>query len=205
VAVAEDFAASVEGELWPQEAAFIEKAVEGRRAEFTAGRVLARRAIAMLGGGDCAIPPGSRNMPVWPEGFAGSISHAQGHVVAAVARKSDLLSLGIDFEDASRFRQELERKIAAPDEIALNFEGLPPDTRQMALAIMFSAKEAFYKCQYPVTGQYLGFHDAWVAIDFDERTFGLKLLAEAPALASRDFIGRYSLQDKTVFTAMVME
>ncbi len=205
MAVAEDFAASVEGALWPEETAYIQKAVEGRRAEFTAGRVLARRAVAMLGGPDCAIPPGSRNMPVWPAGYCGSISHAHGYVAAAVARKHDLLSLGIDFEDAGRFRRELEKKIASPEEIALNFEGLGPDDRQMALAIMFSAKEAFYKCQYPLTGQYLGFLEAWAAIDFGQRSFRLKVLAETPALMRRDFDGRYNIQDKTVFTAMVME
>lgn len=203
MAVAEDFAASLDGGLWPEEAAFIEKAVAGRRAEFTAGRLLARRALATLGCADCAIPPGSRQMPVWPAGYVGSISHAGGYVAAAVARTADLGSIGIDFEDASRFRPEMERKIASADEIALNFDGRPVGERQMALAILFSAKEAFYKCQYPLSRQYLGFHDARVAIDFGERTFQLKLLADVP-LAGRDFSGRYSVQDKTIFAAMVM-
>jgi 4'-phosphopantetheinyl transferase EntD len=205
VAVADGFAEAVSGSLWPEEAAHIAKAVDGRRAEFTAGRILARRALAMLGSGDCAIPPGSRNMPVWPAGYVGSISHAQGYVAAAAAKASDILSIGIDFEDALRFRPELERKIASPDEIARNFTDLEPDSRQMALAIMFSGKEAFYKCQYPITGQYLGFHDADVTIDHGRRTFRLELLAEVPLLAGRHiFDGRYDVKANRVFTAMAM-
>jgi 4'-phosphopantetheinyl transferase EntD len=206
VAVSEGIAEAVNGPLWPEEAAHIAKAVDSRRAEFTAGRVLARRAIATLGGGgDYPIPPGSRNMPMWPTGFVGSISHTHGYVAAAAARASDILSVGIDVEDARRFRPELEKNIASPDEIAANFAGHPPESRQMALAIMFSAKEAFYKCQYPITEQFLGFHDADVVIDRDRRTFRLKLLAEVPLLAGRHiFDGKYGVKANTVFTAMVM-
>ncbi len=196
---------AVTGPLWPQEAAFIARAVEGRRAEFTAGRVLARRALAALGGGDCPILAGSRNMPVWPAGYVGSISHTHGHVAAAVGRASDILSIGIDIEHAHRFRPELEPKIASPAEIARNFAGLPPDDRRMALAIMFSAKETFYKCQYPITEHYLGFHDAEVTIDHDRQTFRLTLLTDIPALNGRQvFDGRYTIQDGTIFTAMAM-
>lgn len=205
MAVSEGIAEAVNGPLWPEEAAHIAKAVDGRRAEFTAGRVLARRAIATLGGGDYPIPPGSRNMPVWPPGFVGSISHTHGYVAAAAARAADILSVGIDVEDVRRFRPELEEKIASPDEIAANFAGHPPDSRQMALAIMFSAKEAFYKCQYPITEQFLGFHDADVVIDRDRRTFRLRLVAEVPLLTGRHtFYGKYRVAANTVFTAMVM-
>jgi 4'-phosphopantetheinyl transferase EntD len=188
VAVAEGLAEAVDGTLWPEETDHIAKAVEGRRAEFTAGRVLARRALATLDGPDCAIPPGSRNMPVWPAGYVGSISHAHGFVAVAAARRTDLLSIGIDVENALRFRPELEKKIV-----------------QMALAIMFSAKEAFYKCQYPITECYLGFHDAHVVIDRAGGTFRLTLLTDLPLLAGRQvFDGRFEIEADTVYTAMAM-
>jgi 4'-phosphopantetheinyl transferase EntD len=205
VAVAEGLAEAVDGTLWPEEADHIAKAVAGRRTEFTAGRVLARRAIELLGGEYCAIPPGSRNMPVWPASFVGSISHAHGFVAVAAARRTDLLSIGIDVENALRFRPELEKKIVSAEEITRNFGGLAPDARQMALAIMFSAKEAFYKCQYPITERYLGFHDAQVAIDREGGTFRLRLLADIPELAGQQlFDGRFVIQADTVYTAMAM-
>lgn len=203
--VAEGSAQTVVGPLWPEEEAHIARAVEGRRAEFTAGRVLARRAIAQLGGEDFPIPPGSRNMPIWPAGFVGSISHAHGQVAAAVAKHADIRSVGIDIENMNRFRHELEKKIASDEEIHLNFDGLPADARQMALAIMFSGKEAFYKCQYPITGQYLGFHDAHLVIDHKNRTFGLDFLAEAPPLTGRHFAGRYGIRGGTIYSAMVID
>jgi 4'-phosphopantetheinyl transferase EntD len=205
VAVAEGLAEAVDGTLWPEETDHIAKAVEGRRAEFTAGRVLARRALATLDGPDCAIPPGSRNMPVWPAGYVGSISHAHGFVAVAAARRTDLLSIGIDVENALRFRPELEKKIVSAEEITRNFGGLASDARQMALAIMFSAKEAFYKCQYPITECYLGFHDAHVVIDRAGGTFRLTLLTDLPLLAGRQvFDGRFEIEADTVYTAMAM-
>ena len=205
MAVAEGLVAAVDGALWPEESSHIAKAVAGRRAEFTTGRVLARRALALLGAADHSIPPGSRNMPVWPAGYIGSISHADGFAAAAAARTSEMLSVGIDVENAIRFRPALERKIASADEIAGNFAGLAPDARQMALAIMFSAKEAFYKCQYPLTECYLGFHDAAVTIDRQGETFRLTLLADLPALSGRQvFDGRFVIRGDTVHAAMAM-
>lgn len=205
MAVAQSAVEAVSGPLWPEEAAYIAKAVDGRRGEFITGRILARRAIAMLGGEAVPIPPGSRGMPIWPAGYVGSISHVRGTVAAAVAKASDIGSIGIDIEEMERFRPTIEKKIARPDEIAVNFEGLPPDARQAALAIMFSAKEAFYKCQYPITGQIMGFHDAHVVIDDRTRTFQLSLLVDAPLLPGDGvFQGKYGLKAGTVYTAMVM-
>ena len=75
----------------------------------------------------------------------------------------------------------------------------------MALAIMFSAKEAFYKCQYPLTECYLGFHDAAVTIDRQGETFRLTLLADLPALSGRQvFDGRFVIRGDTVHAAMAM-
>ena len=144
-------------------------------------------------------------MPIWPAGYVGSISHVRGTVAAAVAKASDIVSIGIDIEETERFRPAIEKKIARPDEIAVNFEGLAPDARQTALAIMFSAKEAFYKCQYPITGQIMGFHDAHVVIDNRTQTFQLSLLVDAPLLPGGGvFRGKYGLKAGTVYTAMVM-
>jgi 4'-phosphopantetheinyl transferase EntD len=43
-----------------------------------------------------------------------------------------------------------------------------PEERRPELATkFFCAKEAFYKCQYPVTGQWLDFHEVAVTIAAD--------------------------------------
>jgi 4'-phosphopantetheinyl transferase EntD len=41
-------------------------------------------------------------------------------------------------------------------------DSLPAATPAAAVTLIFSAKEAFYKCQYPLTGEPLGFHDVRV-------------------------------------------
>jgi 4'-phosphopantetheinyl transferase EntD len=48
---------------------------------------------------------------------------------------------------------------------------LPADSHQEAAALIFSAKEAFYKCQFPVFGREL---------DFQEVELGLDRLAPEP-------------------------
>lgn len=205
MAVADGAAGAVTGSLWPGEAEYVAKAVDSRKSEFTAGRVLARRAIGMLGGAPAAIPPGSRGMPVWPAGYCGSISHAKGYVVAAAAATGDLRSIGIDVEEIGRFHAAMERHIARTDEIESLFDGRSPEDRQRALAIMFSAKEAFYKCQYPLSEQYLGFRQARVAIDEAAGYFELTLLAEtAPFAAGQVFEGRFAVETGMVHAALVI-
>ena len=60
-----DGAAADPSGLWPEERAAIALAMPGRRREFAAGRVLARRALERLGIGDVALPVGADRAPVF--------------------------------------------------------------------------------------------------------------------------------------------
>ena len=204
VVVEEDRIAAVDGPLWPEEISHVASAVETRRLEFAAGRVLSRRALARLGGGDMAIPAGTDRAPVWPPGFTGSISHSGDRVAAAVARADTVRAIGIDIEDIGRFRPELERHILRPEEIVRCLDDLDPEARRSALALLFSAKEAFYKCQYAITRQYLGFHDASVRIDHDREVFELSLLQPLAALPRQVFRGRFRVAHSAVAAALVL-
>lgn len=99
VSVAEAFDDPPGLPLLGTEAEEVSRAVDKRRREFTTARWCARRALAGLGVAPVPVPRGERGAPVWPDRIVGSLTHCQGYRAAAVARDTDLRSLGIDAED----------------------------------------------------------------------------------------------------------
>ena len=139
--------------LFAEERVAVSKAIPARIAEFVGGRRAARAAMAQLGLPACAIPARSDRAPHWPEGVLGSISHAGPVCLAVVGRRADWAMIGIDLEPDRPMAAELVPEIAAPDELA----ALAPLPRTLAATRIFSAKEAAYKAQYPVTRALFGF------------------------------------------------
>lgn len=129
-----------------------------RAAERDLGRALARDALGELGMPLTEVQAGPDRAPRWPDGTCGSITHAHGLCAVTIAPARAARSIGIDLEWAAAVGPETEEIIATPAErIAL--EGRDPAARQARRAALFSAKEAVYKCQYPLTGQMIGFED----------------------------------------------
>jgi 4'-phosphopantetheinyl transferase EntD len=149
--------------LYPEEALSVVNAVLKRRAEFTAGRLCARRALAEFGITGFALRRAPDRMPVWPDSMVGSITHTQGFCAVVVAERRRFSSLGLDVEAAGGVKRELWRHICVPAEWRW-LESLPPLAQSSAATLIFSAKEAFYKCQYPVTRQRMGFADLRVTV-----------------------------------------
>lgn len=147
------------GPLFPEEAVAVERAVPRRRAEFAAGRQAAREALSRLCGYGGPVPSGGDRAPVWPPGVVGSISHDEGLAVAAVARSSEVSSLGLDVDTVARFQPELEGFVCTPDEVSRLLQGRTTAERQRQLARVFCIKEAVYKAQYPLTKGWLDFAD----------------------------------------------
>lgn len=142
--------------LHPIEAAQATRAVDKRRLELAAGRDAAREALVQLGLPPCAIPARPDRSPEWPEGVVGSITHTSA-LCAAVAAKRDLVrAIGIDAEPDEPLERELWASIATPDELAA-LEAMDEGGRRARW--IFCAKEAAYKCQYPLSGLMLGFAD----------------------------------------------
>jgi 4'-phosphopantetheinyl transferase EntD len=81
-------------QVYPEEAAQMQGAVDTRLREFTAARYCARLAVAKLGLPRVLIPRGAWCEPIWPNGIIGSITHCQGYRAAALARQSDILTIG---------------------------------------------------------------------------------------------------------------
>ena len=144
----------------PSEERAVAGAVPARRAEFAAGRAAARLALGRLGYPRVAIPAGADRAPVWPRGVAGSISHAAGWAVAVVREGGPL---GVDVEGAEAVMPDLWPVVCDGAELS----ALPEVDRAHAVTRVFSAKEAVFKAQYPLTGAVIGFDAVAVALDGD--------------------------------------
>jgi 4'-phosphopantetheinyl transferase EntD len=149
--------------LKPEEARSVERAVPKRIQEFAAGRQCARRALAELGRPDVPIPVAPDRQPLWPPGVVGSITHTAGLCAAVVAESTRLEALGVDTELSGAVKPELWQMICVADESAW-LSTLAPGERAAAVTLLFSAKEAFYKCQYPLVGERLSFDDLCVTV-----------------------------------------
>jgi len=157
--------------------AIIERSVAKRQAEFLAGRLCARAALARLGLAHGGIPIGEDRAPVWPEGIAGAITHGQGWAAAIVAPTGCLQGLGLDVETLlePERAQRLAGEILTPAEL----ERLPADPARAALAVTltFSLKESLFKALYPLVRQRFYFEAAEVCEWSDGGHARLRLLA----------------------------
>jgi 4'-phosphopantetheinyl transferase EntD len=208
IAVAEaDLAALTcdESELLPAERAAIPNAVPRRRREFVAGRVLARRAMESLGLPARPVLPGSDRAPIWPREVVGSISHSRHWCAVVLAHAGDLRSIGVDIEAAIPAEMKLWPRICTTAERAW-LDELPVAERGLACKLLFCAKEACYKAQYPLTGQFLGFHAVEIRVDRGAETWqGVFQVPSGTAFAVGDvLLGRYSLTGDQLASGVVV-
>lgn len=184
--------------LFDEERAQIARAVDKRRAEYATARALARDAMAELGVADphARVPllNADDRAPRWPAGVIGSITHTRGYCGVVVARpRADLRAIGIDVEVNEPVKPALFDKICSERELAWIAEVADTDQERGGLVkIFFSAKEAFYKAQYPLTQQYLGFHDVEMTLDLAHGRFEVELRKDAGRFAApARFGGRF--------------
>ena len=187
------------------ERAAVMRAVEKRRREFATGRACAHAALAQLGLPTTPLTSTARGEPQWPAGAVGSITHTDGYCACAVARATDLLTLGIDAEPHAPLPPGVPiQSISCADELS-GLERLgrgAPGVRVDRL--LFSAKESVFKAWYPLTKRELDFDDAMVRFDPAGR-FDATLLVPAPTVAGRslnEWSGRWVVRDGLVLTAV---
>jgi len=117
---------------------------------------------------------GDEGAPLWPNGVVGSISHT-GHLegglaVAVVARRDAVCALGVDAERARALPLAVWNRVLTRAE--RSHIGSLIDEKQGWLArLTFSAKEAVFKCQYPLSRAWLGFQDVETEFDLSRGTF----------------------------------
>ncbi|MEJ0008783.1 MAG: 4'-phosphopantetheinyl transferase superfamily protein [Steroidobacteraceae bacterium] len=176
--------------LLPQERQYLLKAVPKRVHEFAGGRACARAGLAQLGCGAVALPMGTDRAPVWPAGYTGSITHTAGFCAAVVALARNIRALGLDTEPENSVKPELWTRILIPTELA-TLHSQDDLTALQTATLIFSAKEAFYKCQYPLTGEWLGFEDLGVTIESNSFTVRPTRPLQTANLSPGPWHGRY--------------
>jgi 4'-phosphopantetheinyl transferase EntD len=168
--------------LEPEEAAAVARAVKKRVQEFAAGRLCARRALERFGLTRVVLRAASDRQPVWPPGFLGSITHTKGFCAAVVAESGALQGLGLDSEAAGAVEEQLWPSICVASELDW-IDRWPAEVRNRAATLVFAAKEAFYKAQYPRTGEYMSFSDLEVAPCGPQLLEGTLIFAPTRSLA----------------------
>jgi len=173
--VVEQAASSLVTELlFPDERRHVAGAVAKRQAEFGTARICARRALARLGFSPCSLVPNPDRSPRWPEGVVGSMTHAGGYCAVVVARAAHTAGLGLDAEPDIPLDPQLEPLICTRAERRFLARCSATDRAHLG-TMLFSAKEAFYKCQYPITRASLDLQDVDVCLDLDAQRFAARL------------------------------
>jgi enterobactin synthetase component D / holo-[acyl-carrier protein] synthase len=181
VITAESFGDDPDSVLFAEEEALVLRASKSRRQEFATGRACARQALTRLGLPEVAVLTGHRGAPQWPAGVVGSITHCAGYRAAAVARSSDIASLGVDAEPNEALPDHgmleliaLEQERARLAELTAAAPGISWDR------LLFSAKESVYKAWFPLAQRWLGFESADILFDSHAGTFTASLLVPGP-------------------------
>lgn len=187
---------SDESRLDESELAVIQRAVPKRRREFVVGRRLAHELLAERDVHDFALLPDEDRCPVWPKGLLGSISHCARFCAVVVASGESVRSVGVDVESAEPLDDKLIDRIALPEELS----GLSPEISRDRSKLLFSIKEAVYKCQFPLSRTFLGFHDVRVEIE-DDRFRAFIGEEKAARLAAPVVCGRFALREGHIFSA----
>jgi 4'-phosphopantetheinyl transferase EntD len=198
------------GPLVAEEAALLGNAVPKRRAEFTMGRHCAREALGLLGVPLQPILVGPTREPLWPAGTVGSITHCIGFCAAAVARRSEVASIGIDAEPNEALPTNVLSSVASEDECRAL--GALPLSSVHWDRVLFSAKESIYKAWFPLAARWLGFKDVRLAIQPDftnpaDGKFTALLLGQTLEVDGQPVAlleGRYRAEDGRVLTAVAV-
>ncbi len=178
------------------------KAVVKRKADFLAGRVLAKNGLSKLLGNSSTVDVGKNREPVWPKGVVGSISHTQDMAVCFLSSDTQLM-LGVDIENmmTDKRANDIAHLIINNKEKSL-LVSLAYDF-SLLLTLVFSAKESLFKAISNNVGGYFNFSVVEVCeIDFDKNILALKLNQDLSENFKSELVFdiRFSLEKNQVLT-----
>lgn len=164
----EAFSESCLDRMDPQAGRDLCRSTRARKAEYTAGRMLAGFCLEQLGYSVGRIPSGRHGQPEWPCGTTGSLSHTRDRAVCAMSSDRDLL-LGVDIEEIcdEETASDVCPLVAQAEEERIIKAGA---RHTEGLTLLFSAKECLFKALFPRIGRHFGF-DAARLVYFDPAEF----------------------------------
>lgn len=187
--------------LTASELEFISHCAQKRIDDFTRGRACAHRGMNELGIEEVSLLAGDKREPLWPRGLVGSITHTTGFAAAVVARRTEIEALGIDCEVVESVGTDLWERICTAGEQERLAE-LPEAQARQQSALIFAAKEAFYKCQFPISHEWVGFED--VSIEASAGSFRIIPHVRLPVTAEwvAALVGRFQFRGPWVVTGI---
>ena len=190
--------------LHPQEMACVNHCAEKRILDFTAGRLCARSALEELGIRAFPLLTTREGPPLWPTAVIGSITHTERYSAAVVARSGECVGLGLDAERFAAVGEELWPLICTPAELA-RLQRLPAERRRAQAGLIFAAKEAFFKCQFPLAREWIEFEEVEVEVA-EPGEFGIRPLRALRVLTRTGevFRGRFCFTDTLVLAAATL-
>ncbi len=184
----------------------VRPAVLKRKLEFFAGRMAARSALAKLGVPAGPILVGRCREPMWPAAAIGSISHTNDIAACAAVNRDRVLGLGLDIAEPGSVSDDLWELLFTDEERKFLHSKTDLERREHA-TVFFSAKEAFFKFQYPLTQTWLDFKEATLCYSDSGQTL---LLTTRRPIGSADasrrvYQGRVSCSASYVITTFCVE
>lgn len=155
---------------------FVPSSYEYYEHSFLLGRACAQKALNQIGIQNITVEKSSSGAPIWPKGVQGSITHSLPFAFAIVTNQKNTY-LGIDFEPVIS-NQDLANKICTEEEKSVFLK--PIKDKQIylkTLTAIFSFKESFYKCVYPLVQKYFGFQSISIKyLSFEKKTVIFEIL-----------------------------
>jgi enterobactin synthetase component D len=185
--------------------AALDGAVPKRRVQFAAGRHCALAALRALGAEAAAVARGTDGLPIWPEGYTGSISHCDDLACAVAVRITHAWAAGLDVERvvSRRRASRVGPLVVDRDELlAARAAGLD---EALAVTLTFSAKETLYKCLFPVVRRWFGYSAARIR-PHEDGSFDARLtIALTDGLPAGSLLtGRWTVSSGRVYTALFL-
>ena len=192
----------VQGELYPEEKKIIQHAVSKRQREFRATRLMARELLKHLKVDRFPLLSGVHREPLWPAHICGSITHTDDFCAVAIALTKDVTSVGLDAQKISVINDELQPYICHPLEKEW-INALPEAEQNCYSNLVFSAKECFFKWQFPLTQSWLNFNDCWLTVDKSKKQFQVNLLRNPKSiLSTQSLTGKYQFTQDLILTGI---
>lgn len=164
--------------LFAAEAHLACNVTKARLRELMAGRSTARHALQLFGAAPVPILPTRDGAPSWPYGFCGSLSHSHRHIAVLLARSSHFVSVGVDIEDGRPLGKTTSLTVVTEHELQLINQAGWESTGSTAEGLAFSAKEAVFKCQFPITlDASLDFLDVKLKCGKSPKTLGVEFVS----------------------------
>ena len=185
------------------ERSLIDRAVEHRRREFAAGRIVARALLAQADAAIEALLSDGDRVPMWPRSVVGSITHCRSLCAVAVASRTVSAGIGIDVEPARPLDVGLHAMILRDAERG-RIDALPADLQPLGAILVFSIKEAVYKAIYPERRQFLDFQQVEIVFEGEDGFSAEVLVPEATFPGLPRISGRYRVADGHIASAVVL-